>query len=130
MRLLPLIVSFVLPRLTFIPLLSNALFHWSKFSLKSSMLFAHHDQGSSAYRISFILPFHAFSVTSPPSLQTKTATAQSLGVHQLSQIFLQTTLIQLWYSFSFLHKDSSPPWFQVNLQEFPNYWGMSDADKL
>ena len=60
---IPLTINFVFPRLTLIPLLSNASLYSSKFSLNSSIVSPIRTK-SSASRICFIQPFLAFSITS------------------------------------------------------------------
>ena len=104
----PLIINLVFPRLTFIPLLSNASLHSSKFSLNFYIVSPiwtkrlHKEFDSSNLSLHFPL-LHL----SP--WQTTKATTPILGVHQLSQKILTTSPIQLEVSFLLLHKDSLPP---------------------
>ena len=91
---IPLTINLAFPRLTLIPLLSNASRHSSKFSLNSSIVFPlelncrHKEFASSNLSLHFPL-LHVLP------LQTTTATTQILGVHHLSQKILLTSSIQL-----------------------------------
>ena len=87
-------INFVVPRLTLIPLLSNASLQSLKFSLNSSIV---SPLGPNLLHKEFALSSLSlhFPILHLSPLQAIKTTTQILGVHQLSQKILLTAPIQL-----------------------------------
>ena len=100
-------ITFIFPRLTLIPLLSNAGFHFWNFSLRSSIVSAINAK-SSVYRISFIKPSLVLSTTTSTTIANNGNDSDPCYAPSCTGNS-SDNFVPLWLSFMLLDTGSSLP---------------------